>query len=77
MKRMEQLLKVLSGVCPNIDFTKETALVDDGLIDSFEMVALVSELMEAFDVELDVDDLLPENFNSAEAMWKLIRSKKG
>ena len=74
---MEQLLKVLSEVCPNIDFTKETALVDDGLIDSFEMVALVSELMEAFDVELDVDDLLPENFNSAEAMWKLIRSKKG
>lgn len=74
---MEQLLKVLSEVCPNIDFTKETALVDDGLIDSFEMVALVSELMEAFDVELDVDDLLPENFNSAEAMWKLIQSKKG
>ena len=74
---MEQLLKVLSEVCPNIDCTKETALVDDGLIDSFEMVALVSELMEAFDVELDVDDLLPENFNSAEAMWKLIRSKKG
>lgn len=73
---MEQLIELLSEICPAVDFEKETALVDDGLIDSFEMVTIVSELIEHYDIELDVDDLLPENFNSAAAIWQLIESRK-
>ena len=57
-------------------FETETALIDDGLIDSLDIVAVVTELMEAFDVELGVDDLTPENFNSVEAIEELIESKQ-
>ena len=72
----KQLIEILSEICPGIDFETETALIDDGLIDSLDIVAVVTELMEAFDVELGVDDLTPENFNSVEAIEELIESKQ-
>ena len=70
----KQIIEILSEICPGIDFETETALIDDGLIDSLDIVAVVTELMEAFDVELGVDDLTPENFNSVEAIEELIGS---
>ena len=72
----KQIIEILSEICPGIDFETETALIDDGLIDSLGIVAVVTELMEAFDVELGVDDLTPENFNSVEAIEELIESKQ-
>ena len=72
----KQIIEILSELCPGIDFETETALIDDGLIDSLDIVAVVTELMEAFDVELGVDDLTPENFNSVEAIEELIESKQ-
>ena len=72
----KQIIEILSEICPGIDFETETALIDDGLIDSLDIVAVVTELMEAFDVELGVDDLPPENFNSVEAIEELIESKQ-
>ena len=80
----KQIIEILSEICPGIDFETETALIDDGLIDSLDIVAVVTELMEAFDAELDVerlhelgvDDLTPENFNSVEAIEELIESKQ-
>lgn len=72
----KQIIEILSEICPGIDFETETALIDDGLIDSLDIVAVVTELMEAFDVELGVDDLTPENFNSVEAIKELIESKQ-
>ena len=72
----KQIIEILSEICPGIDFQTETALIDDGLIDSLDIVAVVTELMEAFDVELGVDDLTPENFNSVEAIEELIESKQ-
>ena len=72
----KQIIEILSEICPCIDFETETALIDDGLIDSLDIVAVVTELMEAFDVELGVDDLTPENFNSVEAIEELIESKQ-
>ena len=74
---MEKLIESLSEICPNVDFRKEKALVDDGLIDSFEIVSIVAEIMDHFEVELDVDDLMPENFNSVEAMMQLIEERRG
>ena len=74
---MEQkLMDILTDLRPDVDFETETALIDDGLIDSLDIVAVVTELMEAFDVELGVDDLTPENFNSVEAIEELIESKQ-
>ena len=72
----KQIIEILSEICPGIDFETETALIDAGLIDSLDIVAVVTELMEAFDVELGVDDLTPENFNSVEAIEELIESKQ-
>ena len=70
---MEQLLKILSELCPGVDFKNETALVDDGLIESLDIVSIVTELMDAFGVEISVEDLSPENFNSAQAMWAMVQ----
>ena len=69
-------MDILTDLRPDVDFETETALIDDGLIDSLDIVAVVTELMEAFDVELGVDDLTPENFNSVEAIEELIESKQ-
>ena len=70
----KQIIEILSEICPGIDFETETALIDDGLIDTLDIVAVVTELMEAFDVELGVDDLTPENFNSVDAIVELIEN---
>ena len=72
----KQIIEILSEICPGVDFETETALIDDGLIDSLDIVAVVTALMEAFDVELGVDDLTPENFNSVEAIEDLIERKQ-
>ncbi len=72
----KQIMEILTEICPGVDFESEKALIDDGLIDSLDIVAVVTELMEAFDVELGVDDLTPENFNSVEAIEALIESKQ-
>ena len=72
----KQIIEILSEICPGIDFETETALIDDGLIDSLDIVAVVTELMEAFAVELGVDDLTPEHFNSVEAIEELIERKQ-
>lgn len=73
---MEQLLKILNETCPGIDFEKETALIDDGILESLDIVSIVGEIMDEFGVELNVDDLLPENFNSVRAMMDLIDSRR-
>ncbi len=72
----KQIIEILSEICPGIEFETEPALIADGLIASLDIVAVVTELMEAFDVELGVDDLTPENFNSVEAIEELIESKQ-
>lgn len=69
---MNELLAIMKDVRPDIDFEKETALIDDELLDSFDIITIVSEVNDHFGVEIDVDDLLPENFNSAEALYALI-----
>jgi acyl carrier protein len=69
---MDKLLEILREIRPDIDFAVETALIDDELLDSFDIVAIVVDVMNEFDIEINVEDLLPENFNSAAAIWALI-----
>lgn len=73
----EQILDILKEICPGIDFETETALIDDGLVDSLDIVSIVTELMDTFDVEISVEDLQPENFNTVDAMVELIERARG
>ena len=73
---MEKLLEILKGIRPDVDFDNETALIDDGLLDSFDVVSIISELDDAFDVQIRITELDPDNFNSAEAIWNLIQQLK-
>lgn len=71
----EKIIKILKEIRPDID-VKATNFIEDGMLDSFDIVTLVSELIDAFSIELSVEDILPENFNSVEAMKKLIQEKQ-
>ena len=69
---MEELLEILQELKPGVKFEGQTRLFDDGILDSLDVVSLVSEIDDAFDVEISVVDRRPENFNSVEAMMALI-----
>ena len=60
---MDELMNSLSGVRPDVAFDREERLMDDGILDSLDIVMLVGELNDAFDVSISVDELLPENFH--------------
>ena len=70
---MNELMEVLEGLRPDVDFTAETGLIDNGILDSFDIVTLVTELNDTFDIEIKPNNLIPENFNSAAAMWELVQ----
>ena len=69
---MDELMEILEELRPDVDFENETALITDGILDSFDIVALVGELNDAFDIEIKPNNLVPDNFNSATAMMALI-----
>jgi len=69
---MEKLLEILSELHPDVDFTNTTDLVDDGILDSLDIVTLVTEIHAEFDVAIPAEEIIPENFNSAEALMELI-----
>lgn len=69
---MEELLELLERVRPGVDFENEKYLVDGAVLNSFDVVMIIGELNEHYDIDIAVDDILPENFNSAEAIWALV-----
>lgn len=69
----EKLMAILEELRPDVDFENEKQLITDGILESFDIVALVGEISDAFDVELHVEDLAPENFNSVDNMIELIK----
>ena len=70
---MEELMEILSNLHPDIDFETEERLVDDKILDSFDIVSLIAEINETFDIAITAKDILPENFNSAKALYSLIQ----
>ena len=69
---MEDLLEILSDLHPDVDFETCDTLIDDKILDSFDIVSLIAEINDTFDVAISAEDIIPENFNSAEAIWELI-----
>lgn len=70
---MEDLLEILRDLHPEVDFEVEEHLIDDGILDSLDIVNLISEISEVFDVTITAKFIVPENFNSAKALYALIQ----
>lgn len=70
---MEELMEILNNLHPDVDFETEERLVDDKILDSFDIVSLIAEINETFDIAITAEDILPENFNSAKALYALIQ----
>lgn len=69
---MEKILEIVSEIRPDVDFEKETKLIDNGILDSFDIVSIVGELCDCFDIDISADDIIPENFNSVSAMNEMV-----
>ena len=70
---MEPLMEILENLHPEIDFDTCDNLIDGGLIDSFDIVTIISEINEEYDVVIPAEEIVPENFNSAKALYSLIQ----
>lgn len=70
---MEELLDILSELHPDVDFETADNLIDGKILDSIDIVSLVAEISDAFGVEIPAEEIVPENFNSARALWAMIR----
>ena len=66
-------MEILNDLHPDVDFETEERLVDDKILDSFDIVSLIAEINETFDIAITAKDILPENFNSAKALYALIQ----
>lgn len=69
---MEALLKILTNLHPEVDFETSTNLVDGKIIDSFDIVSIISEINDEYDVVIPAEEIVPDNFNSAQALYELI-----
>lgn len=69
---MDRLIEILTDLHPDLDFETATDLIDGKVLDSFDIVTLVAEIDSEFDVAIPAEALIPENFNSAKALWALI-----
>ena len=69
---MEQLLEILTELHPEVDFNTEEHLIDNKILDSFDIVTIVAEIDSEFDVSIPAEELVPENFNSAQALYALV-----
>ena len=70
---MEELLEILNDIQPGVDFENEKHLIDDHLLDSLSIISLVAELGDTFDVTIPAVEIIPDNFNSTEAMMEMIQ----
>ncbi len=70
---MEELLEILNELHDDVDYETEEHLIDNGILDSLDIVTLIAQISDRFDVTITAKDIAPENFNSAAAMAALIR----
>ena len=69
---MEKIIAILTELHPNMDFATADGLIDDGILDSLDIVSLVASIDTEFGVPVPAEEIIPENFNSAEALWSLV-----
>ena len=69
---MDSLLQILQEMHPDVDFETHQTLVDDKVIDSFDVITLVAEINDRMDIAIPAEELVPENFNSYAALKSLL-----
>jgi acyl carrier protein len=69
---MDQILEILRGLHPEVDFETCETLIDDRIIDSFDIVSIISDISDEFDITIPVEEIIPKNFNSAKAIYALV-----
>lgn len=73
--KITKIKKILTDIQPELDFSKGSNFITEGLIDSFDMITLVTCLDEEFGISIDGVDIIPENFFSVEAIVTLLNKK--
>ena len=74
---MDTLMEILEDVQPDVDFESCDTLIDDGMLDSFAILSIVSELEDQFEISVSPADIISENFNSAQAIWAMVQRLQG
>ncbi len=74
---MEKIYEILAGLRPEFDFHSSNSFIDDGMLDSFDVISLVTELESNYDILIDALDILPENFSSADAIAAVVVKNGG
>lgn len=73
---MERLIEILEGIRPDVDFAGETGLMTNGILDSFDIVSIISELNDEYDISIRVNELNPVNFDSALSIMLMVTKLK-
>lgn len=69
---MEELITILEGVKPGVDFRNNQDLIGSGAIKSLDMLMIIGQLMQEYELDIPTEEILPENFKSAESIYALI-----
>lgn len=70
---MEKIMEILKELRPDVDFETEKQLIDGGILSSFDIMKMIEELSDAYDIDIEMDEIIPENLNSAEGIYQLIQ----
>lgn len=70
---MERLIELLTEIKEDIDYENETSLIDDELLDSFDILQIISALDDEYDISIPASMIIPDNFNSVEALWEMVQ----
>ncbi len=71
---MEKLIEILKKYNADVDYNTHEHLIDEEVLDSFDIISIVADIDREFDVEITAKDIIPENFNSAKKLYELIES---
>lgn len=70
---MEKIMEILKELRPDVDFETEKQLIDGGILSSFDIMKMIEELSDAYDIDIEMDEIIPENLNSAEGIYRLMQ----
>ncbi|MEG1896208.1 MAG: acyl carrier protein [Oscillospiraceae bacterium] len=69
---MEKVIEILQEIKEGVDYKGCTTLIDDAIFDSFDIIQTINSLNEEFDIEIPATEIVPQNFNSAAALWAMV-----